>query len=70
MNEEINCVTNKAKRFRINGKMVNLTFFVLYTMYIYKEIRTILFPYLLINLFEQRHSSSVKSYKYLNKLAS
>ena len=34
---------------------------------IYKKIRTILFPCLLVNLFKQRYISSVKSYKYLNK---
>ena len=37
---------------------------------VYKNIRTILFPYLLANLFKERYISSVKSYKYLNKFIS
>ena len=37
---------------------------------VYKKIRTILFSYSLIKLFRQRYISSVKSYKYLNKLIS
>ena len=36
----------------------------------YKKIRTILFPYLLVNLFKQRCTKSVKSYKYLKKFIS
>ena len=38
----------KEKRLRMNGKMVTLTFFELYRMYI--KIRTILSQYLLLNL--------------------
>ena len=33
----------------------------------YKKNRTILFPYLPVNLFRQIYTKSVKSYKYLNK---
>ena len=36
----------------------------------YKKIRTILFPYLLVNVFKQRCTKSVKSYKYLKKFIS
>ena len=38
----------KEKRLRMNGKMMALTFFELYGVYV--KIRTILFPYLLIDL--------------------
>ena len=35
-----------------------------------QKIRTILFPYVLVNLLKERYISSVKSYKYLkNKLS-
>ena len=34
MTEKICCVTNKGKRLRINRKMVTLTYFKLYTVYI------------------------------------
>ena len=35
----------------------------LYSVYVYiKKIRTILFPYLLVNFFKQRYNSFVKSY--------
>ena len=37
---------------------------------VFKKIRTILFPYLLVNLFKQWYISSVRSYKYLNKFIS
>ena len=53
----------KEKRLRMNGKMMNLPFFELYTVYI--KIMTLVFPYLLVNLFKERHISSVNSYKYL-----
>ena len=44
------------------GQMMALKLFELYTVYI--KIRTIPFPYLLVNLFKQRYISSVKSWKY------
>ena len=53
----------------MNWKMMTLTFFEHYKRYI-KKIRAIVFLDLLINLFKQRYSSYVKSYKYLNKLIS
>ena len=38
---------------------------ILWSSYIvYKKIKTILFLYLLVNLFKQRCISSIKSYKY------
>ena len=44
---------------------------ILRTFYsVHKKVRTILFPWLLLNLFKQRYSSSGKSYKYLKKFIS
>ena len=37
---------------------------------VYKRIRAILFPYLLVNLFKQGYFSFVKIYKKLNKFVS
>ena len=54
----------KEKQLRMNGKMISLTF--LYSAY---KISTILFFYLLVNLFKQR-GLVLLSYKYLNKLIS
>ena len=56
----------EERQLRMNGEMMSLTFFKLYTEYI--KIRTIFFSYLLLNLFKERYISFVKSYKYLNKL--
>ena len=43
----------------------NDEFDILWSSYIvYKKIKTILFLYLLVNLFKQRCISSIKSYKY------
>ena len=50
----------------MNAKMMTLTFFELYYIVCIKN-RTIPFQYLLVNLFKQRHISSVKSCKYLSK---
>ena len=36
----------------------------------YKKIRTIYLPCLFVNLFKQRYTKSVTSYKYLNKYIS
>ena len=52
----------RKKWLKMNGKMMTLTIFQLYAVYI--KIRTILFPYLLISLIKERYISSVKSYKY------
>ena len=67
MNEEICCII-KENQQKMNGKMMTLTFFKLYTVHI--KTRPIAFPYLHINLFKKRYISSVISYKYLNKLIS
>ena len=41
---------------------------ILGTLYIgYKKIRTIPFPYLFVNLFKERYTKSVRSYKHWNK---
>ena len=53
----------KEKRLRMNGEMITLTFFEFFSLY--KKIRSILFPYLLVYLFKQRYIGSVKSCKYL-----
>ena len=36
MNEEIRCITNKEKGAKMNGKIMTLTFFELYTVYMKK----------------------------------
>ena len=61
----------KENRLRINKKMMTLTFFETFTAYhnpVYiQKIGTVLFPYLIVNLFEQRCTSSVKSFKTIYK---
>ena len=69
MNEEIRCIINKGKMAKKEwGNFDSDLFRALYS--VYKKIRIILLSYLLIDLFRQRYISSVKSYKYLNKLIS
>ena len=34
INKEIRCITNRGKKPRMNGKIITLTFFELYTVYI------------------------------------
>ena len=58
----------KKKQLRMDGKEMTLIFFKLYMVYI--KIRTTLFPYLLVNLFNERCISLAKGYEYLNKLIS
>ena len=58
----------KEKKLRINGKILTLTFFESYTVYV--KIGATLFPYLLINLIKERYISSAKNYNYLNKVIS
>ena len=66
MNEKICYITNKIKTAK--NEWGNDDFDFLQALYsVYKKIGTILFPYILVNLFKQRCISSVKSYKYLNK---
>ena len=55
----------KKKQLRMNGKEMTLIFFKLYMVYI--KIRTTIFPYLLVNLFNERCISLAKGYEYLNK---
>ena len=56
------------EKLRINGKILTLTFFESYTVYV--KIGATLFPYLLINLIKERYISSAKNYNYLNKVIS
>ena len=58
----------KEKKVRINGKILTLTFFESYTVYV--KIGATLFPYLLINLIKERYISSAKNDNYLNKVIS
>ena len=58
----------KEKKLRINGKILTLTFFESYTVYV--KIGATVFPYLLINLIKERFISSAKNYNYLNKVIS
>ena len=58
----------KEKKLRINGKILTLTFFESYTVYV--KIGATVFPYLLINLIKERYISSAKNYNYLNKVIS
>ena len=69
MNEEICCITCKGKTDKNEWKNNDSDFLrALYS--VCKKIRTIIFPCLLVNLLKQRYISSIKSYKYLNKLTS
>ena len=63
MNEEIRCITNEKKWPRMNEKMMTLTFFELYTVYIKKLGQFFSHTLLAIHL-------SVGSYKYFEKLIS
>ena len=67
MKEFIALLTDE-KQLRMHGKIMTLTFFELYTVYI--KIRTIFSPHLHVNLFKERCISSVKNYKYFNRLIS
>ena len=58
----------KEKRAKINRKMTP-TFFQLSAI-VYKKLGRFFFHTLLANLFKQRYTSSIASYKYLNKLIS
>ena len=55
----------KKKQLRMDGKEMTLIFFKLYMVYI--KIMTTIFPYLLVNLFNERCISLAKGYEYLNK---
>ena len=44
---------------------------IIWALYnVYKKIKTVIFPYLLANLFKHLLKKSYKSYKYLNKFIS
>ena len=65
MNEEVCCITNKGKKTKNTwGKWLRLS------PHCIKKLGQFFFHTLLANLFKQRCASSVKSYKYLNKLIS
>ena len=69
MTEEICCTYNKGKIMKNEWENNDSDFLrALYS--VYKKIRTILFPYLLVNLLKQRYISFLKSCKYMNKVIS
>ena len=69
MNKEIFCITNKGKKAKNEWENDDSDF--VRTLYsVYKKIRAILFPCLVINVFKQQYISSVKTWKYLYKLIS
>ena len=66
MNEEIRCITKKGKTAK-NEWQNDESDFLWALCSVHKKNMTILFPYLLVNMFKQRYITYVKSYKYLNK---
>ena len=67
MNEEIHSIIAKRKKAMNELESDNSPFpWALYS--VYKKLRTIHFPYLLVNLSKQRYISSDQIYKYLHKL--
>ena len=50
MNKEIRCISNKRKQLRMNGKMMTLTLFQLYTVYIKKLRQSFFHAYSLTHL--------------------
>ena len=71
MNEKIRCISNTEKRKTAMNEWESDDFDIFRTWYsVYKRIRAILFPYLLVNLFKQGYFSFVKIYKKLNKFVS
>ena len=66
MIEEICSISSEGKMAKNEWESDGSDFF----KSVYEKIRVMLFPYLLVYLFKQRCISSVKSYKYLNKLIS
>ena len=65
-NEEIRCTTSKGKTAKNDWE--NNSDFLPALEIVYKKLRQLCFHTLHSNLFKQRHISSVRSYKYLNKL--
>ena len=69
MNEDIHCITNKGKTAKNEWENDDSDFLVdLYR--VYEKLRQFFFHTLLANLFNQRYTSSLTSYKYLNNLIS
>ena len=69
MNEDIHCITNKGKTAKNEWENDDSDFLVdLYR--VYEKLRQFFFHTLLANLFKQRYTSSLTSYKYLNNLIS
>ena len=66
MNEEIHSITIIGKTAKNEWKGDDPEFLWALCS-VYKRMRTILFPCLLVNLFKLRYISSVKSYKFLSK---
>ena len=60
MNEEIHCITSKAKRKKVVNEWENDDSDIPQALYRAKH-RIIIFPYLPANLFKQRYISFVKS---------
>ena len=66
MKKFVTLLTKKNRKMATN-EQENDASNILQTLYsVYKKIRTILFPCLLVNLFKQRCISSVKSYVWSN----
>ena len=65
MNEETRCITSKRKTAKNNWKYDSDFLPALYI--VYKKSRQFFFHTVLPNVLKQRHISSVRSYKYLNK---
>ena len=68
MNEEISHIANKGKT--VKNELENDDSGSLQALYSVYKIRSIIFPYLIVNLFKQRYISAAKSYKHLIKLIS
>ena len=67
MNEEIRCITNEGKT-AWNECKKDGPGFLLASCSVYKKLGQFFFHTLLANLFKQRYTGSVTSYKYLSKL--
>ena len=68
MIEEIRCITKKGKTVKIDWE--NDSDFLPTLYIVYKKLRQFFFHTLLVNVFKQKYISSIRSYKYLNRLIS
>ena len=68
MIEEIRCITKKGKTVKIDWE--NDSDFLPTLYIVYKKLRQFIFHTLLVNVFKQKCISSIRSYKYLNRLIS